>query len=448
VTRNVGGVTTSTGTTIEAGALALTLSVGTGDGAVRTASGQAPQLSVVRDRAARVAGGGLAAGSELRVWLPLDGDGARPVAVLRAGADGRFAGDLPFDGLLDRDVDRRPFPVGRHVLQLVGRGADGQLVVVEKTVRILQPGPNPERDRNADVLPRVQVGAASATRAGLPEGVRVTPDPESREARIEGDTWRIAISLATGGGTVTSSGAGGARVEVTLDETAAVTGDGFLPGTRADVWLFSEPVLLGSYTVGLDGTFRGEAPVTGVPIGEHTLQLQGIGEDGYVRSANLGVLVIPQASIIAAPTETVQVITAVQSPPERRTPWLAIALIGLVIVALLRRGRQAPRPRGLWLITRSRIEYDVNGGSGSVEAAQGIAGRRIELSGVDLSGPDGGTLLGWSTDPQASEPAYGPGNRVRLQRGTTTLYAVWGAPVSGAGAEASAHRESGSPAST
>jgi len=28
-----------------------------------------------------------------------------------------------------------------------------------------------------------------------------------------------------------------------------------------------------------------------VAVGEHTLQLQGVGEDGYVRAANLGVLV-------------------------------------------------------------------------------------------------------------------------------------------------------------
>ena len=42
-----------------------------------------------------------------------------------------------------------------------------------------------------------------------------------------------------------------------------------------------------------NGNFSGEVNIDAnvVAIGEHTLQLQGVGEDGYVRAANLGVVV-------------------------------------------------------------------------------------------------------------------------------------------------------------
>jgi hypothetical protein len=72
-----------------------------------------------------------------------------------------------------------------------------------------------------------------------------------------------------------------------------------MPGTRADVWLFSDPTLLGSVTIDESGEFNGLVNVDGnvVSVGEHTLQLQGIGQDGYVRAANLGVIVGDEQAI-------------------------------------------------------------------------------------------------------------------------------------------------------
>jgi hypothetical protein len=60
-----------------------------------------------------------------------------------------------------------------------------------------------------------------------------------------------------------------------------------------DIWLFSDPTLLGSVIVAADGSFSGEVyldPNFAV-VGEHTLQLQGVGMDGFIRAANLGVVV-------------------------------------------------------------------------------------------------------------------------------------------------------------
>jgi hypothetical protein len=76
-----------------------------------------------------------------------------------------------------------------------------------------------------------------------------------------------------------------------------------MAGTRADVWLFSEPTLVGTALIDANGEFTGEVSIDPnlIPAGEHTLQLQGVGTDGYVKAANLGVLVEEAGSGAPAP---------------------------------------------------------------------------------------------------------------------------------------------------
>ena len=292
-TRQRGTTTVSTATIVQAGGVTFALDV-TGAGEVRTVSGAAPQIEVVRDRTARTSGSGLLPATEVRAWLPQPDGTVRPVATLPVGDDGTFTGELPLDGSDDRPTDGRPLPIGTHVLQLVGVDTAGQLTVIEQTVRILQPDPAPEPDRRAGAPPALDPGSSIATNAGVPEAVTVVPVPDVRQARVEGSGWTMAVDIPSADGRVAPAEGGGALIELVEDDVAEVSGDGFLPGTRADVWLFSEPVLLGTVTIGADGTFAGTVPVEGIATGEHTLQLQGVGTDGYVRAANLGVVVVPR----------------------------------------------------------------------------------------------------------------------------------------------------------
>jgi hypothetical protein len=103
----------------------------------------------------------------------------------------------------------------------------------------------------------------------------------------------MSVNIEGAGGEVSESGEGGALLQFVRDQGIIVTGGGFMPGTRADVWLFSEPTLLGTVDIDGNGEFSGTVMVDGtvVPVGDHTLQLQGVGDDGYVRAANLGVTV-------------------------------------------------------------------------------------------------------------------------------------------------------------
>jgi hypothetical protein len=110
----------------------------------------------------------------------------------------------------------------------------------------------------------------------------------------------MAVQVAGDAGGVEPGADGGAAVTFVRDQGATVSGDGFMPGTRADVWLFSDPTLLGSVQIDDTGAFNGEVMIDGnvITAGEHTLQLQGVGEDGFVRAANLGVSVEDAAGAV------------------------------------------------------------------------------------------------------------------------------------------------------
>ena len=71
------------------------------------------------------------------------------------------------------------------------------------------------------------------------------------------------------------------------------SGSGFMPGTLATVWLFSEPTRMTTVTIDENGEFSSEFLVDArlIAPGEHTLQVQGVGADGFIKAANLGVLV-------------------------------------------------------------------------------------------------------------------------------------------------------------
>jgi hypothetical protein len=160
-------------------------------------------------------------------------------------------------------------------------------------------------------------GQSIATNGGQPEAVTVTPIPDQKQATIQGDGWSMAVQADGDGGV--ASGEGGAVVTFVRDQGAVVSGEGFMPDTRADVFLFSEPTLLGTVEIDGNGEFNGTVNIDGnvVTVGEHTLQLQGVGEDGYVRSANLGVTVADEAPALTEETSGSFL-------------WLLLAALGVV----------------------------------------------------------------------------------------------------------------------
>jgi len=87
-------------------------------------------------------------------------------------------------------------------------------------------------------------------------------------------------------------------LELEVDGAANVNGFGFKPGTLVHIWLFSDPIYLGSLLVAEDGTFTGSVDLLDVEFGEHTLQVNGISYDDKERTANLGVVIRPVTEVL------------------------------------------------------------------------------------------------------------------------------------------------------
>jgi uncharacterized repeat protein (TIGR02543 family) len=276
------------GVSVRAGRVQVEISPDTQQGPA-VPNARATDLSVVAGKSATVSGGGLLPGSVLQVWLPgMTGGTAKELARIPVKGDGSFASELTFTP----QQTGAPVPIGRQVLQVTGFDERGNQTVVDMTIMITQGAPAPELNRATGSLPGLLPGQSLATAAGLPENAVIEVRPEVRQVAVVSDGWSFSVGLPERSGSVQSS-EGGAEIVFEQQQTATVSGEGFQPDTRVDMWLFSEPTLLGSVIVEADGSFSGEVYLDPnfAMIGEHTLQLQGVGMDGFIRAANLGVVV-------------------------------------------------------------------------------------------------------------------------------------------------------------
>lgn len=114
---------------------------------------------------------------------------------------------------------------------------------------------------------------------------------EDRQVRFDVAGTTLDLTAQSSDGRPTTLDADGNLV---LDRSGvvAVAGDGFRPGTRAEVWMFSTPTFLGFAEVSADGAFAGEFQVGGLlDVGEHTVQVNGVGLTAEQWSVSMGVVV-------------------------------------------------------------------------------------------------------------------------------------------------------------
>ena len=278
------------GLSVQAGAfeLGVMLSTPSSTGGVSSENpSNSPELSVPTGESTKVAGAGLLPGSSLQVWLPgRTGADARELARIPVSEDGTFDSELSFTA----ERSEVPIPIGRQVLQVTGYDEDGNQTVVDMTINIAQGSPQPEPNRAVGALPDLSRGQSLATSAGVPETVTIEVQPEQRSVAVLSGQWEFSVEVPEGSGDVGEAESGGS-ITLVQSTVARVSGDGFQPDTRVDIWLFSDPTLLGSVIVEADGSFTGEVLLDArfAIAGEHTLQLQGVAEDGFIKAANLGV---------------------------------------------------------------------------------------------------------------------------------------------------------------
>jgi hypothetical protein len=130
---------------------------------------------------------------------------------------------------------------------------------------------------------------------------------------IEGSGFTLRLGGSSAEFESTDSSGRGVLV-LEQNGTAAAEGFGFSPGTPVYVWLFSQPRLLGTLTVDAVGAFGGTVPIPGdVPVGRHTLQVNGLTPQGQVRSLSLGV------QVTAAPTRPMTAKATISFAPASAT---------------------------------------------------------------------------------------------------------------------------------
>ena len=246
-----------------------------------------PEVRVPTGQSTQFTGGGLLPGSQLQVWLPgRTGDQAKEIARVPVKEDGTFAAEVSFT----TNRSETPVAIGRQVMQVAGFDENGNQTVVDMTINVSQGPVTPELNRSEGALPTLSVGSSLATSAGTPTPVTVVPLSEEKRVSIGDGSWTLLVDVDPETGVVGGT-AEAPVVQVTQDSLASASGDGFMPGTTASVWMFSDPTLLGTVTVGEDGSFTTEFVVDSqfLPVGAHTLQIQGVGGDGFIKAANLGV---------------------------------------------------------------------------------------------------------------------------------------------------------------
>jgi uncharacterized repeat protein (TIGR02543 family) len=342
VSATIGGVPSTVTTTpsanganLQTGSLFLWLSVanpgaaangGSGPGVVMR-PGAAPEIQIPSGGNTALSGGGALPGSTLQIWLPGNGENAREIARLPVKADGSFHATMAFTNT----QGDAPMPIGRQILQVSGYDEDGNQTVLNMTINVAQGAPVPERNRVLNEVPTLQPGQILGTSGGITEIVSVAVLPEESQVEISSGDWGFAISVNEQFGSVENQ-QGAALVTMEQQSSIFVSGAGFQPETRMDIWLFSEPVLLGSVTVSIDGTLDTEVWIDALFIepGQHTLQLQAVGDDGMIKAANLGVLVV-------------EAVTLTQESAAGLLWWMvALGLVvGIVVVVYVGRTRRS-----------------------------------------------------------------------------------------------------------
>ena len=253
---------------------------------------------------------GLLPGSRVNVVFPFANGLVAELPALSASEDGSLELVLDFSD----SVLSRPYPVGNHAVRILGVDANGDSTVIEIPIRIAQSDPTPQLLSSTGEQPSASFGEVTALVAGEPEDIE--QETTNNIVDIRGGDWSMELSINTGSDTddVLTFSSGTPRT---------ILGNGFLAGTRADIWLFSTPQLIGTAEVGEDGLFIADFTVdeSVVALGAHTLQIQGVGADGYVRAVNLGVEVANTPEV-----------GSVEETPEGLSLWVLAGVLALLLI--------------------------------------------------------------------------------------------------------------------
>jgi hypothetical protein len=157
-------------------------------------------------------------------------------------------------------------------------------------------------------------------------------------------TGTSALQLSAAGGvvlqmqTLYQSGqpmdvAANGMLQVFHNRSIRIAGSGFAPNSVATVWLFSDPVKLGEIETDANGGFAELFAInSSIPLGDHTIQINGQHTDGTIRTVVMGVKVMGEDF---APEEVVADASEPSESSSNSDSNQALGVIGAVALAFL-----------------------------------------------------------------------------------------------------------------
>lgn len=177
------------------------------------------------------------------------------------------------------------------------------------TYRLVATLDNPDWTASPVVAALTVTQAPAAPVTDPATGARPAPAPGATLSTVDGAPAVVTSAAAAGGGVtltgdgftalVAAVGAGSARQPLDADgrlvvnrrHQVHVSMTGFAADARTDVWLFSDPVLIGQVTSDAHGAVEATLPVPAtLPAGQHALQVNGVTATGAQRSLTVGLL--------------------------------------------------------------------------------------------------------------------------------------------------------------
>ena len=162
--------------------------------------------------------------------------------------------------------------------------------------------PAPQTPPSGTALPP---GSASMLIGGQPVVVQQTPQRRGQGIELTAGPVSFQLRSQTPSGRSVPTSPDGSLV-IARSGTLPITGDGLLPGSLITQTLNSDPIDLGTTTVGTGGTFSSDTSIpASVPKGDHTLTLTGTTKNGDPFTLAIGVEVTsPAAALGASPIVT------------------------------------------------------------------------------------------------------------------------------------------------
>ena len=251
----------------------------------------------------------------------------------------------------------------------------------------------------------IQTGTQIRTDITLDNGVVQMRD-------IQG--FRLSVAPVDENGEPTRVSENGALV-IEQNDFVRVTGAGFLPGSDAVGWLFSDPYRLGVVRVESDGTISSSLLLGDqIDLGRHTIQFNGLNWRGEVRSLSLAVELVAEGSLTTGPVSTSSTVQVGDSPSTEVAPnainkpkmfgtgqasgWIGLLMLLMLIIAYIGEAPLIDSRRRLSHVLSAVIDDALSMRTlGARRYALSVAGATLVMSGLASNGflPTYPTALGF-----------------------------------------------------